>query len=389
MKTTPWRLAALALPALASAPLTWQHPPTQEAVDAAPARGIAGLAGFRSRSSLRLSADPDHPHSLETHYGFPDRARWRFAAGDKLGERQRIYRFGTHLHQVLPNEEGSRPVDAKERNAVLLQLELRRAALLFPDGFAWEPFDSGPSQSASSAPVKLCVQCEERAGSLSAELDVEGRATRITALHVDGEPVETLRIDSWQEREGRLWPRELVLEKDDAVVWHETLEEIDTRVFSLDAFFLPADVRRARGVVIADGLQIFPVDLKPVTLHARALPEGTSWTAARELARSWIAESELDLDPVPTFEVADDGSATAVLLRLADAVEDPPADWTTLPERPGLGAVVSEMAGLNSKALALLQREAPAGAPLGRPYARILERPGQAPSAQLYLPLVP
>lgn len=345
---------------------------------------LAGLAGIRTVSRIDFG---EAANRLTAAYTFPDRARWHFESyGARVrSEHQYFYRLGETVQAF--DGRPSRELPAVERDALVRQMELRRAAFLWPDGFAWE----AGADEVRTAPIYLDSCCREgRVGSLRAAL-VGGRPGRIELRDLQGTLLEALEILSWQEHAGRLWPRTLAMSGSQGS-FTETVESIEAQVHLLEVSFVPPDRRelpRAEG----PGPAVLARDVVAMTYAAHALPAGTSWEAAqriaderREAARGELSRSGLQVDPVPTFELAPDGQPRAVLLRLAAPCTPPPEGYVTRPERPGLFLLLGSPSELSAPLLERLLDMVPEGARPDGPYVRIHER--KEVPVEVVLPLV-
>lgn len=372
------RLAVL-VALLAQEPAQAPHAP-----EPGPRAAVAGLAGFQSVSRLDFGSGANRLTAL---YVFPDRARWHFE--DYAGEGAEhlfLYRHGERVHQLAGGP--SQGLEGAERDALVLQLELRRAVMLWPDGFAW----GAPENGMRSAPVPADSCCRTRVlGTLVATL-ADDRPVRVEARDVQGRPLEALAIRAWQESHGRTWPRTLVMEGEGGG-FVETIESIETRVHYLELSFVPPDRRTPSGTN-SPGPSILAQDLVPVTYAAHALPAGVSWEEALTRARTWIAEAAEDgkaggriVDPTPTFELSEEGRPVRCLVRLAVALVPAPAGYETQPERPGLLLGLGSLETLEPAMLARLRQAVPKGATPGVAYVRVHARPDLP--VELVLPLVP
>ncbi len=349
-----------------------------------PRRAIAGLAGFVAVSRLDYGEQEDR---LTAVYLFPDRARWQFesCAVERPGQVQ-IYRCGTEAHQ-LQSPRGSEEFAGEERDAVLLQMELRRAAMLWPEGFEWS--EEGPGLRRTTVYRDSCCR-QQPIGSLSAELDDAGRPARLRAEGSAGTR-EALEIRSWQELEQRTWPREMLLDQGTPV--RETVESVETRVHFVDLYFVPPDRRVVHVAGGPAGSRILSTDLVPITVLRRELPSGISWEEALQQARAWttVARSELgsgfELDPVPTLELSSAARASACLLRLSRPASAPPPGWQTIPERAGLLLVLEELSEVDPAHLGPLFSSIPPGTSPGTPYLRVHDR--REGRIEVVLPLDP
>jgi hypothetical protein len=356
-----------------------------------PRVALAGLAGFQSVS--RLDFGGGAANRLTAAYVFPDRARWHFepyaAATEMPGFF--LYRQGERVLQVSGGP--SEPLDDAARDVALLQMELRRAVMLWPDGFAWSAEADGTADGTQSAPVFADSCCRARPlGRLHATL-ADGRVRRVEARDLAGQAVEALEIRAWQELAGRAWPRTLALAGEGGG-FVETIESISTRVHFLELSFVPPDRRKplavAGGAGASAGTGVLAQDLVPTTFAKRALAPGLSLDGALEQAQRWlaapVAEGAPPLDPTPTIELDEEGRPTAVLLRLKDALEPPPPGFESTPERPGLVLGLARLDEL-AAGLARAQRAVPAGSAPGSAYVRVHARTELA--VELVLPLGP
>jgi len=370
------RLAVLALALLAQAP---EHPEAP-----GPRIAIAGLGGFRSTSRFDFGGEVNRLTAL---YLFPDRARWTFENYAAPGARQTIYRLGARVHQDTSGEP-SEALENGARDTALLQMELRRAAMLWPDGFDWERTDDG-SQRATVYADPCCKRAP--VGALVASAPVDERTTRFEARTADGEVVEALEVRERQELHGRSWPRTLVLRPPGAEIV-ETVEAIEVQLHYLDVAFLPCDRRPLTRT--PSGPSVLSSDLVPVTFRASDLAPGLSWEAALAQADARIAEAgaslrELGLavDPVPTFELGPDGKPARCLVRLQTAQAPPPAGFQTVGERPGLSCRVETLTQVDRALLEGLVRARPDSTAPGTPYLRCRREGKDVRQIDLVLPL--
>jgi hypothetical protein len=351
-----------------------------------PRSAIAGLAGFQSVSRIDFGTQQNR---LTAAYVFPDRARWHFEnyTAVERSEHLHLYRQGRAFHQ-LGTSDASEALAGKARDVALLQMELRRAVMLWPDGFDWA--DAGDGVRSAAVHADSCC----RTGSLGRLVaTVAGnRARRIEARDPEERLVEALQITAWQDFQGRAWPRTLELESEGGG-FVETIESIETRVHYLELSFVPPDRRSAPGAS-APGAGVLARDLVAVTFTARALPNDVSWEDAVARARAWIAETDTALertgftvDPVPTFELSNTGRPLRCLVRLAAPAWPAPEGYQTVPERPGLLLALPSLAELDSAALARLESARPASTKAGLLYLRL--HPRKELPIEVVMPLVP
>jgi len=364
-----------------------------EADDPPPREAVAGLDGFEVVSRVVYASQPDHPENLRATYAFPDRARWtRYREGGNPANRMVEYRLGERAWRLPPMQITSSELAGGERDALLRQMELRRAVLFWPDGFSWESGDPDGGDGGAPAVTTLGTL-----GKLEAELAPRGeekgergnrRSAPLWVRAVDGEgrEVERLLVHGWREAAGRRVPARLELVAGGRTIWRETVQRF-TPSYHADLAFLPPDRR------VADGAGVRSLDLVPMTILRVPVSEGeASWDERLREARALMERTatelpaELALDPHVTFALANDGSPKACLLRLARPPAQPPEGWVELPPRPGLMTMLFSPDAIGPVSVGRLVDAAPAGTVAGEPYLRIYEGP-TATSYQLVLPL--
>jgi hypothetical protein len=353
--------------------------------------GLAGLDGFLTRSTIVFAGHDDEPHALEAVYMLPDRARFSL---QRLDSPVRVseYRRGAAAWRFAPDAGVSSRLERDERRALLLRMELRRAAMLWPDGFAWTSLAPGEGTDervcrvpdpdpAASVPL----------GELCAAVDGEGRAVRVSAT-IEGVEMERLWIDAWQSVLGRSWPRSLRLAVGDVPVWSEWLETVRTDVFFTDLVFLPHDRRLASPATRAER-NVLSRDLIPMTYRALALPEGCTWSAALDEAERALERAAeelrgrgLTVDPTPRIELSRAGRPRSVLVRHEGAPTPPPEGFTAVDERPGLIELVPSLAAVTPERIEALRRALPEGQEGGPPYVRV-DRTERGLRVHLTLPI--
>jgi len=349
-----------------------------------PRTGIAGLAGFQCVSTIDYGTVRNR---FTATYMFPDRARWHFDNPEgKVRQHQFYYRHG---EQLFAMESGaSRRLADEQRDTVLRQMELRRAVMLWPDGFAWQAGDSG----TRTAVVHADSCCFERPlGTLVAHL-TDGRPSRVEVRDAQSKTCETLTVREWQETLGRSWPRVLEVEGE-GVGFTETIESLETKIHYLDLFFLPPD-QRAIPKGGASSSQVLSNDLVAISYVPRDLPTGATWDQAVATSRVWLQEAGESgkvrgwaFDPAPTIEVGPDGKPARVWLRLKEPASSPAEGLTTLNERPGLILALPALTEVGPATLGRLRAAVPPGSKAGIPYLRFHARPFLP--VELVLPLEP
>ncbi|MCZ6597271.1 MAG: hypothetical protein O7B99_06525 [Planctomycetota bacterium] len=343
-----------------------------------PPRPIAGMRGFFATTTVVFEEQPDEPHKLHAAYLFPDRARWTLS---RKTDRVINYRYGARTFQLPESSRDSIEYRAAERDKVLLRMELRRAAMTWPDGFAW----TGAAARRSTPVSSRSDDGARSIGTLRVRLAEDGRPASLAAVRPDGEVQETLEIRSWREDRGRTWPSTMALVVGGKVVWTETLKSVSTRVDFVEDYFLPPDQKELaerRSMVIALLLRAF-------TGRRTILSADEGWDAALDRAKALIAaaaQAGRNPDPVPTFELHADGRPRSVLVRLKTPVRPAPEGWFTVEDRSGLSLSVPAADGVTPERLTDLLRAVPTGLRAGTPYVRFYER--GAARVQIALPLL-
>ena len=159
---------------------------TQEPLEALPEkperrRAINGIASVYSKSTLVFPKAPDQRFESEATFVFPDRARWRISrlpevqvdgsTGTPNVEDRRArslrFRWGTGIWVVDYGKIESQSFQDEQRRLALLQLELRRVAMIWPAELDWKT-----TENARTADLPGL-------GRLQVELDVETGRPRI------------------------------------------------------------------------------------------------------------------------------------------------------------------------------------------------------------------
>lgn len=344
---------------------------------------IAGLAGFETVSRLHYAADQKTEHELACTYVFPDRARWQLRVrGEAELGRHIEYRYGTEYFVLEQGRERSLHLAAggaqeAERRARCEMLELRRAAFLWPDGYAWTSI--GASQRSAPA------ECERK---LMAELGDDGRPR---LLWLDG-TTEQIRVLEWRQRGARWWPERLELWSGAAAVWTEQVESVSTQLAVLDLYFLPPDRRADPAPGTTSAVSHFDA---PESWERRIeLPRPCDWKAAGE---RWARESATWLTSLPAgwralpgtwIEVAADGTPLALVLR-ARGTGAAPAGIERVAPTQALLVNTEWPAPKLAEALRTLQRAAPADSRVGRWLVSLPDGWESATKAQLVACLAP
>jgi len=362
----------------------------------APARphGIGGVGGFKTISTIEFVGLENAPHEWTAIYAFPDRARWTLKpTTGKPTSPMIVQRFGARSWTIAAGQARSVADDLDGPRTTLIQMELRRALVIWPLGFDWKDREQGPAR----AEVYRLQQHRDKPpiGYLEANRDEQGELLSMSAFHVDGTPIESLDILSWREFEGRRWPAEMVLSKSGQDIWKETLTYASARGYHSDLLFTPPDRRKSPLLENPSSLKTQHVDLPQVTQRLRPLRLGTNWKRALKIfAKEWKATQKRlakegykkdSLDPVPAFQVDAKGQPTHLIIRFLKPVATPPKGWVQVPTRPAVGIAFEGLGALDSAMVKGIRSKLPRAAKPGVPYCRVLGAAGKE-SVQLYLP---
>jgi hypothetical protein len=356
-------------------------------------KSIAGILGFKSVSSLTYEDAPATTHQLIATYIFPDCARWFLGVGDeKSPERQMRYRFHERAFSVAPRSSTSLELQAEERANTLQQMELRRALMLWPDGFDWKVAGEGALADLGSL------------GSLRARFekpvtvaDLKDRASgqrpiQVTSLNGKAEEIESFRALTWQEIHNRRWPATAELWHAGKRIWREQFESIETSVRYVDSYFLPADRRELQPSAHPMRGRVQPLDV-PETVSLRVeLKSGETWegamTECSKLRNLWelrLKKEGLELDPKNTIELTSGMQPAACVLRLSTVPTAPPSEFARQPARAAVATMVDGWSDVSEAQLSALARALPKESKTLAAYVRV--DPEQAKTGPILLVL--
>lgn len=358
--------------------------PLASAADRAP---IAGMRFVASRSELTFAGHESRPHRLEATYLFPDRARWSLRAigeDQERAARRMRFRVGDRVFALEPGKDRSVELAEKDAHQALLQLELRRAALLWPDGFAWTG-DGDRRQVALEGVGTLVASFDPQADG-----DANRRPIAFASKYADGSPCERYAAVRWSA--DARWPLGWELWLGDRKVWTEQLAPPAHRGDLLDVFFVPPD-RRVAEAAETGALRVDHSDLPRRAVRRRALAQpsadvAASWAAVAALAGEWrtALEAAGRADEVAeALELDDEGRVVAVLARIdePDALPEELAG-TALADGPALVQDLPPGVAADALRLRALRARLPLGARAGAPELR-----REGGGARLVLPLLP
>ena len=286
--------------------------------------------------------------------------------------------------ELAPGASQAVQYEGDQATQALLQLELRRAALLWPHGLDWG-VSEGESGAVHTAQVPTGGSLKARA------LDTGAPPSTFSSALPDGSPFEELREVEWTD--GPFGPRPLSwrLVSGGAPVWFERIESLDTRVRFVDSHFLPPHLRALPSVGGASSIQLVEV---PARLRQRRALQAKTWEGALEEARELLGAtnppSPTDrVDPSPVFELSRDGRPVAVLIRLISRTEEAPEGWELAPGESALSRLSPEGALPDAASVQALIQAKPADTESGRARLRVTFDGDAVASSQLLLPLSP
>lgn len=363
-----------------------QAPADHAPIVFAPRAAVAGMRLVSATSTLHFEGLEDRPHRLVAHYLFPDRARWSLRAiGEERERGARVlrYRAGERCFALAPGELVSEELEGRAAEQALLQLELRRAALLWPDGFEWVA--DGEARVAT-LPGGKTLRAE-----FALDAKDAARPIRFTSAYADGSECERFEALRWQL--AARWPQGFELWLGDRRVWTEEFTEIVHRGDFLDCFFVPPDRRALEPVRIGDAeLHHFDLPQRAVRRVALEPPSSeleSSRSAALEAAESWRAELESageSREVEASLELDAEGRVSALLARI-DAPDELPLRFPTklVADGPALVRRLADPGAVDRSVLRSLVESRPVGARSGAFELRWDEAGG----ARVLLPLLP
>jgi hypothetical protein len=332
-----------------------------------PPKPIAGISSLESVSTLLYPGAPDLPHELRATYVFPERVRWQLSVKDgKDEERLLQFRSGETVYRIPPHSAASEICTGTDRSETLLQMEMRRALMLYPDGFEWK--STGSERRADLGELGTLFVLDSTAP--------DKRPTELSDAGPDGKTIDSFKAIRWREKDGRTWPAEMELWHAGELAWKETVESVDVRGRFVDSYFVPPDRRDRTGAEPMQG-SIRELDVPPTCALRVEISKGSTWDGAlADLARlrsEWskqLAEKKLELEPIATIEISKEGEPTAIVLRLSTTPDDSPAGFLLSSARKGLAVAVLGLKEATSAKIADLRKALPKGSVEGIPYVR-------------------
>ena len=351
-----------------------------------PRESVAGLQGFDAVSTLEFPSAPGKRHRLRMTYVFPDRARWQLTLGDeKLGSHEIRYRYGDACFLQREQSPRSEPCTGEERDSMRLAMELRRALVLYPDGFGWKPAGDGRRADLGEVGV-LFARPASGTNPRPEEMHAETR---------DGKALDVYRRIIWRESGTRAWPASLEMWSSGEIVWRESIDSIDTQGRFIDAFFLPAELRESSGSAVR--IEETRSQELPASCSLRVIiPKGTPWSEVAagyaRLGAEWaerLHERGLRIDDRATVEVTREGDAAAWIVRLEPVPDQPPPEFVTTPAGKGMCLAVRGLGLVTPEKLATLVKSLPAGTRSRSPYLRFDPRDSKEGAVLIVLPYSP
>jgi len=345
---------------------------------------IGGITGFVSTSRIVYAEAPDRPHELIAAYVFPDRARWWIALEGEPDQRVLSYRRGVECFAMDSGSASSHRLEGAAREDWLRRCELRRALMLWPEGFAWRGAETDRLAEMGAL------------GALRAELDERGTLVSMSSLDARGKTLERYDRLVWREEQGRRWPASLAFSFEGEAVWTETVLSVQTPVRFLDSFFVPPDRRPDSAAAGTAQGEMLEVDLPPVTLRRVPLARGLDWEGTladvKRLfgrTRAELAPLGLALDERFTIELTPGGQPSAVLLRLKARAATPPSGWEAVGERTAFSVLLPGPPPIDPSVLRAMLARVPAGAEAEAFYVRFSPPESKTRRLQVVLPLLP
>lgn len=334
------RVAILSLAALSALARVQQAGSDPGLVEPPPRTAIAGLAGLASTSELESQDARGQPIQAElaAWFVFPDRARLqRTPRPSRPGQRELTFRYGPQTWRVESGRSDSRRLSDEEALAAELELELRRALWLWPDGFDWNTASSFPF-----APVSSPAMAQGESWFLVARLGADGRPVEMGVTRgspqADARGGTHLRQVTWHEVDGRAFPAAFELRRGTQLVWRERVTATYLAPQALDHFFVPPDLKRGE-------LPVSDAPPRAIRLPERAerrvvLSGGEDWEAALAAAQAFaqgervrLEGSGLELAPGVLIELDRDARPRAFRVELSTLPDALPKDWIRAPQQ--------------------------------------------------------
>lgn len=352
-----------------------------------PRASVDGIRGFTALSTVRFAGPPSPTHRLSATYTFPDRARWYLEpANAATGQRTVIYRSGPQVWQLAPSTSTAARFHDQQELQALLQLELRRAALFWPRGIAWEDgLVDGPGP-ASVRIFQLADGCLLGARFRGSSILPTSFFSRLPG----GAVFEDLLDVQWAAGPQGSRPVSWSLHSSEIEVWSETIEEISTDVRYVDAHFLPPHLRELPTTETQDPILLVEV---PARTRQRHSISSRTWPAALAEALAILNEArELGLqgtlDPNPVFELDGEARPRALFIRLIRGTGDTPDGWERAAGESALSRLALD-AGLPERSqVDQLRAARPQGTRTGPARVRLGLVEGRVSTVQLMVPLV-
>lgn len=347
-------------PGLAPNPASAAEPsPVQD--DAARSRPQRPRAprGLRVDSTVRFLDDTMTPlHRLVCTWIGDDRQRFELIAGGGAGTRLIM----THLEGRVFRRSGARDaapaLEGKNRANELRGMVLRRAAVDFPAGLTWVETEGRVRAEIPTA------------GSLIAEVDDQGRPSRIRSFDPEGVEYEGFDTFEWGDAP---WPgapqvpHSLRLTFRDRGIWSEQIDSVEVRLQFIDEYFLPPDQRRGAQSEVEGQLVNQRVDIVPAW-ELRAPLESARWDAIRSevgqlhgRASQQLGRRAANLLPFLYVELDGEGRPTHGIVQVRGVLDPAPEGWVPNPGGVGIQSPVPEAETLTGGHLRRLAALGPKG----------------------------
>jgi hypothetical protein len=351
----------------------------------APPATPAPVRTVESVSEVVYAAAPDAPHRLVSTYAGADRVRWQLSTGTGAEQKRQVHwRHGELAFVLEKRGTASRELAGEERALQITHMELRRALLCWPEGFAWKRGEDGSQADLGAL------------GSLHARFAKPGDATpsEIVELDPHGESRDAYRHILWTADRGRAVPASAELHHADELVWSETFEALHTRGRYLDSFFLPPDRATAAPV---ETTPVQTLDVPATCTRRIEIPHSASahdWQSAIEQVEALHAEwaprlqaAGYALEGKATVELGPDLEPAACVLRLERVPETPPEGFKTEPARKVAALSLHALGQLAPRHLQRLVSAVPKGTDPRSAYVRFDLGSPTVTGAVLLLPL--
>lgn len=312
-----------------------------------PLTRVAGSWSISLTTTVEFLHAEERPHELQIDFAFPQRARWLLKVAD-AGEDRRVllWQVGKELWSMAPGEGKSVPVPGRDLPTRILSLEIKRALLVWPEGFQWTETPLGRRSEVPDA------------GYLLAKVNEEGRLLQLESRLLDDSVWEQLSEIESATAERRLEPKAWLLSAHGQPLWRETVRRLDRSRRYLDSYFTPPDRRRGSSAPSSVDLSLLLPERMRRTfeLEGAGLPSEKLLADLRQKAEASLPKGQT-LQAGHGLEPGKEGGFARVFFEADGRFEQ--EGWRALPPRNARARRAPHDSGAWAEGLADLARPLP------------------------------